>query len=161
MTAHRIELKPMTGEYAAAIAEWRYEPPYDFYDLDADPDDLAEFLDPESWGSSFAAWDGGELVGFFSFALSDGDLVIGLGLRPDLTGHGLGEAFMRAALDFATEKYSPRRFVLSVADFNHRARRLYARLGFIETRTFDQPTNGGVFPFVEMVRNAGRSRAND
>ena len=156
MTSHRIELKPMTGEYAAAIADWRYEPPYDFYDLDADPDDLAEFLDPQSWSSSFAACDGSELVGFFSFASSGGDIVVGLGLRPDLTGHGLGEAFMRAGLDFATARYSPRRFVLSVADFNHRARRLYTRLGFIETRTFDQPTNGGVFPFVEMVWDRGR-----
>jgi ribosomal-protein-alanine N-acetyltransferase len=153
MPAGAIVLKPMTSDAVSAIADWRYDPPYDFYDLDADPDDLAEFLDPETWHSRFAAFDGDDLVGFFTFNPSGDDLVIGLGLRPDRTGRGLGHSFVQAGLEFAVAHYSPTRIVLAVAEFNHRARRLYAKLGFSETRTFEQATNGGTYPFIEMVRH--------
>ena len=34
---------------------------------------------------------------------------VGIGLRPELTGHGLGESFLRAQLDYATSQWRPRR----------------------------------------------------
>ena len=48
-----IAFRPRTERDAAAIAAWRYEGPYAFYNLDKDPADLAEFLDPATpriWG---------------------------------------------------------------------------------------------------------------
>ena len=86
----------MNQEEAEAIAEWRYEPPYNFYDWPADENDLAELLDPLRRGARyFSAPDPGkELIGFFSFN-PEGDVVgVGLGLRPDLTGCGLGQPFL-------------------------------------------------------------------
>ena len=85
----------MTAEDAVETASWRYEAPYDFYDLDADPEDYAEFFDSYRWGSAlFAAHEDDELVGFFSFEASAAAMSIGLGMRPDLTGRDRGEAFV-------------------------------------------------------------------
>ncbi len=69
---------------------WRYDPPYDFYDGDGRP-----VKNPELF---FAGRDDeGALIGFYFFDLWDDALFYGLGLRPDLTGRGLGEQFVRAA----------------------------------------------------------------
>jgi ribosomal-protein-alanine N-acetyltransferase len=138
---------------ADAIVSWRYEPPYDFYDLTADIEDLDEFLDPSRWGVSlFGAYVEDDLVGYIGL-VADGDVVeIGLGLRPDWTGRGYGLEFVNAILDFARERFSPREFRLKVARFNERAIRVYERTGFSPVREFVQRTNGGEWPFVEMTR---------
>ena len=76
------------------MVSWRYDPPYDFYDGDVDP-----VLNPERF---FAVRDeSGALVGFYYFEQKDDVLEYGLGLRPELTGRGLGLEFFRAGLDFA------------------------------------------------------------
>ncbi len=72
--------------------------------MDQDAHDLAKLLDPRSWTETYYAVvnEPGELVGFFAFK-RDGDVVdLGLGLRPDLTGRGIGLPFLLAALDFAS-----------------------------------------------------------
>lgn len=152
----RIEIGPMSQEDAETIAEWSYPTPYDFYDAKADADDLRELLEPtRRRGMYFSARQPeGELVGFFQFRRSADVVDIGLGLRPDLTGRGLGSAFLDAGLAFARETFSPRRFTLSVAAFNLRAIAVYERAGFVLSRTFEHETNGGVFSFVEMERPA-------
>lgn len=81
-------------------------------------------------------------------------LDLGLGLRPDLTGQGLGPAFLAAGLAHAQAVYRPARFRLAVAAFNQRAIRLYEKAGFTRVRAFTQTTNGGHFPFLEMTMEA-------
>ena len=140
-----IEIKPASAEAHELMASWRYPPPYDFYDGDVDP-----VLNPERF---FEARDeAGEMVGFYYFEPHPPDLDYGLGLRPDLTGQGLGLEFFRAGLAFARERYRPRRVYLHVAEFNERARRVYERAGFSvvssHVRTFDR---FGEVPFLTMV----------
>jgi [ribosomal protein S18]-alanine N-acetyltransferase len=156
VTLDQLRIAPMTEQEAEEIAGWRYDPPYDFYDADADQRDLAELLDPEVRGDRyFSARDAsGELIGYFGLGFGDGIAGIGVGLRPDLTGRGLGLEFLEQGLAFATERYSPKRFRLSVAVFNKRAITVYERAGFVRTRTYDHETTGGVFRFVEMERPA-------
>ena len=157
MTAFaRVEIRPMSQEEAEEIATWHYEPPYDFYDADADHRDLAELLDAVQRSDKyFAAREAsGSLIGYFGFVEAHGVVGVGVALRPDLTGRGLGQAFLEAGLDYARERLSPDRFRLSVAAFNTRAITVYERVGFAKTRTFEHETNGGVFSFVEMERLA-------
>ncbi len=94
----------------------------------------------------------GELVGFFAF-LRDGDVVeLGLGVRPELTGQGLGQSFVFAGLDFARERFALAGFRLMVATFNQRAIRVYERAGFHQRETFLHQTNGAEHHFVRMER---------
>lgn len=145
----------MRDEEARQIAAWRYEPPYSFYDADADAGDLALLLGQESReGRYFSAFSGGALVGFFELRSDGDDVVIGLGLRPDLTGRGHGLPFVEAGMAFARERFGPSGFRLSVAIFNERAIRVYERAGFVPVRTYEHETNGGVHPFLEMRRPA-------
>ena len=85
-------VKLAIGQASAAtirdLAEWRYEPPYDFYNGDEEP-----VLNPERF---FEARDEeGDLVGFYYFEWKDDALEYGLGLRPDRTGRGQGLDFFR------------------------------------------------------------------
>ncbi|MCH8207165.1 MAG: GNAT family N-acetyltransferase [Chloroflexi bacterium] len=116
--------------------------------------DLEELLDPSNWPNRQYAvlGDESDLIGFFGFKAKDRALEVGLGLRPDLTGHGLGFGFLSAGLEFARERYGVETFCLYVATFNQRAIRVYERAGFIHGTTSPRETNGGVFDFLYMNR---------
>lgn len=145
----------MTQEEAEAIAEWRYPEPYSFYDWTADPDDLRELLDPALRGDAYwAVKDEDELVGHFSFKAKGEAVEIGLGLRPDLTGRGLGADFLAAGLEFARERFAPERFTLAVATFNERAIKVYERAGFGRDRMYMHWTAGAEWEFLAMSRPA-------
>jgi GNAT superfamily N-acetyltransferase len=94
----------MTAADAPTVAAWRYPGEYAFYDADADAGDLAELLNPAEWGRRYFAADEvppRELAGFLVVMRSGQVAELGLGLRPDLTGRGIGEAFVGACLRFA------------------------------------------------------------
>jgi ribosomal-protein-alanine N-acetyltransferase len=142
-------IRAMTAEDAEAIAAWRYPGPYAFYDWDQDPGDLAELLDPAEWGRRYFAADAeGELAGFFVFKRHETGTEVGLGLRPDLTGRGLGASFLDAGLRFGGAE----RYTLAVAAFNHRAITVYERAGFAVTRRYTHHTNGADHAFLRMER---------
>jgi ribosomal-protein-alanine N-acetyltransferase len=140
-----IRIEPASKEIHAELASWRYPPPYDFYDGDIEP-----VLNPERYYGVYDEDDG--LIGFYCFELKPPDLDYGLGLRPDLTGQGLGLEFFLTGLDFARERFKPVRVLLHVAEFNERARRVYERAGFrvvsSHVRTFER---FGEVPFLTMA----------
>jgi RimJ/RimL family protein N-acetyltransferase len=116
-------IEPATAESLEEVATWRYESPYDFYNDDGKP-----VRNPERF---FAVRDDdGRLVGSLYFEERADGVFYGLGMRPDLTGRGLGGGFVQLGLDFAHERFQGRRIILDVADFNHRARKAYERVGF-------------------------------
>lgn len=152
----------ITPGIARRIAAWRYDPPYDMYDM-AGPDDLTELLNGQ-----YAAVtdDTGEVVGFCCFGasaqvpagrpvgayedLSRSIVDVGLGMRPDLTGRGLGGAFFAFVLEELEARRPGCAARLTVAAFNRRAIRLYRGFGFRRTVTFLR----GDAPFIVMERTA-------
>jgi RimJ/RimL family protein N-acetyltransferase len=152
-----VKVTNWTEAYAREVGGWRYEPPYDFYDLASDPADEAEMRDPSraEHHRAVLADEGGLLDAFWYFDWHPDVVEVGIGLRPDLTGRGLGEAFLRAQLAYAAERWSPATFRLFVTVWNERAIRLYERLGFREvgreTRRFEL---FGEHEFLRMERPA-------
>jgi [ribosomal protein S18]-alanine N-acetyltransferase len=162
----RFTFRLMDETDARAIQSWRYEDEYAVYNAGADEDDTpSELLDRRS--PYYAARDErGELIGFFCYGTSasitgnaepgiygeDHNVLIGLGLRPDLTGKGLGLDFVNAGLAFGKEQFAPSAFGLYVMTFNQRAIRVYERAGFQPVREVIQHSPQGERPFLEMSR---------
>ncbi len=139
-----LTIEPASGLDIAAFDAYTYEPPYDFYDGRDDPAQNPERL--------FAVRDAAlGLVGFYYYDTRGSTVEVGLGLRPDLTGRGLGEAFLAGCIEFARSHFGAERIVLNVAAFNERAITVYERADFRRTgehvRTFPR---WGEVPFVEM-----------
>lgn len=147
-------IKQITQHQAEDIAyNWHYTDPYSFYDLDADEEDLNEFLDPARRGNStFAVSHNDDLLGFFTVQPVDGHTCdIGLGMRPDLTGRGAGQDFLKLVLSYVNMNFVPERITLSVATFNTRAIKVYVKAGFTTVEKYMQDTNGSSYEFIKMV----------
>jgi ribosomal-protein-alanine N-acetyltransferase len=156
--------RPMSEEDARAILQWRYEAPYSIYNPDPEnlEADIEGFLDPRYAYHSIVTAQG-ELAGYCCFGLDaqvpGGDyskdaLDVGAGLRPDLTGQGLGPGFLDAILDFAGEKFAPAAFRATVAAFNRRALRTWEKLGFQPVHTFTSRVHPDGLRFVVLLREA-------
>src|SRR6266446_6836520 len=154
---------PMNEADAHTIKTWRYEGPYAVYNIDNDPNSLAELLDQRSPYYAVRN-EQGELIGFFVFGTSaqvgnvgiphlyseNNTITIGLGMRPDLTGKGLGLAFVQAGLDFAREQFKPDYFRLYVMTYNERAIWVYERAGFERVGIYVQRHAESDRDFLEM-----------
>ena len=133
-----LEIIKMTPEYASLISTWKYEGIYSFYDGNADS--IADYMD----GTHYVCINvTGDIIGYYCFGqeariptieeyvYNDDFLDVGLGLRPDLCGAGLGLSFFNKGIEFACKAYNTNNFRLSVAVFNERAIKVYQRAGFI------------------------------
>ncbi|MED1952677.1 GNAT family N-acetyltransferase [Brevibacillus centrosporus] len=149
-----MKLTVMKLPDAIEIVSWKYPEPYSFYNFEDTQELMDELLD----GTYFSVRDSrNQLIGFFCFGknaqvpagfaagLYVGENVcdIGLGMKPELTGLGLGAAFMKRGMEFAVKHYAPSQLRLSVAAFNKRAIRLYEKMGFQEVGSF--PSKETVF----------------
>jgi ribosomal-protein-alanine N-acetyltransferase len=138
-----------------AMLAWRYPAPYDRYDLDADPSDIDEMragVGGDRWHAVDDA-DSGELVAFFEFVNIGDEVEIGLGLRPDLTGIGLGPPLLEGGIAFARDRWQPRRFALDVQPWNERAIRAYEKAGFERGTIYTRAFHGGLErEFLRMSR---------
>ena len=153
----------MTETCARIALSWRYEPPFDFYNHDtAQLDNLIRnsFLNPAYHYFSVLN-EKDSLVAFRCFGedarvpggnYTANALDMGGGLRPDLTGHGLGPQIMRMAMDFAKVEFSPRAFRATIAEFNLRAQRACEKVGYVFAQRFIATHNA--VPFVIMIRSA-------
>ena len=138
----------MTDEFAADIATWRYDEPYATYSLTgADP---AFFIDPSN-GYVALVNDAEELIGYRCFGPDgrvpgydyDGSaLDTGGGLRPVLTGQGLGRQVIETGLAYGQKRFAPVAFRVTVASFNARAQRVITSLGFRHLARFNATTDG-------------------
>jgi len=143
-----MEIVAMTPAYAAELTAWRYPEPYQGYDLAGS--DPAYFTDPAN-GFHALVDEAGTLLGFRSFGpdgrvpggdYDDSALDTGGGLRPDLTGRGLGREAIAVGLAYGREQLRPAAFRVTVAAFNTRARRVVEQLGFVRQSAFHATTDG-------------------
>ena len=145
----------MTEAEAEEVISWRYPGEYAFYDMERDVEDMAELRAPHVREAKyFSVLQDSELIGFFEFEVEGEVVEFGLGLRPELTGQGLGGSFLDAGMAFAWERLRPQRFRLRVAEFNKRAIAVYERAGFVIDRRYVHDFYGTPYDFLEMSRPA-------
>jgi RimJ/RimL family protein N-acetyltransferase len=154
-----LKFTPIDEASALEILSWRYEAPYDIYNLTETKDALAYALNPKN--CFYVLKDDSEgVIGFCSFGLDGqvpgGDytpdaLDIGMGIRPDLTGRGHGQRFVSQVLDFARCEFNPDRFRVTIAAFNQRAQRVWSKVGFHPIGRFTHEASGR--EFIVLVLN--------
>jgi [ribosomal protein S18]-alanine N-acetyltransferase len=155
--------KPFTEETARAILRWQYEGAYTVYNADVDDAQKIEegvnsLLDPVhayySVHSRSGQHEAGELIGFRCFGAdarvpggdySEDAIDTGGGLRPDLTGRGLGLGLLQAGLEFGQMLYHPPAFRVTIAAFNLRAQKVCERVGFTPVQRFLHPSESAEF----------------
>lgn len=155
----QFHFRPLQGNDVHAISTWRYDGLYARYNgtsLDLQPYMQLRWL--YKWlGYEWLAVEDEQrfLVGYFQYSKhAQRTVEIGLALRPDLTGRGYGLAFVEAGLAFGKRRYAAKSFLLTVADFNLRALKVYTRAGFQMVKTFPKQTAQGPVLFHEMKRDA-------
>lgn len=150
-----FSFQQMNQQEAEEIANnWKYNGIYSFYDASADEEDYLEFLDPSKRGNNyFSCYVQKSLVAFYSVEVREGNIAeLGLGMKPEYTGKGLGLSYINAILAHVTSLYSINDFALSVATFNQRAINVYRAAGFSDVGVFTQSTNGSEFEFLKMEK---------
>jgi len=152
--------QPMDEASARTVSEWRYDAPYEIYNLGSDDveKEIQSLLDPQNAYHSITD-EHGDLVAYCCFGpdgqVPGGDysaaaLDIGLSVRPNLTGQGYGLMYINAVLDFARRTFSPTAFRVTVAEFNQRAQRVWQKAGFRPLQAFQRSGDG--LPFVILAR---------
>jgi ribosomal-protein-alanine N-acetyltransferase len=156
----RFSFRPLGLRDALAASRWRYPGEYAMYNLD-----LASLLVATLLRGVFGALagvsyyavatDDDPLVGVFSLTHRGDDVEIGVGLRPDLNGRGLGLPYLLDGLALARKRYHPHTFSLHVATFNRRAIAVYERAGFLSGATTPFTFKGKQYEELGMSRSAG------
>ncbi|KMM38060.1 GNAT family N-acetyltransferase [Guptibacillus hwajinpoensis] len=151
--------KIMNQNEVEKVISWKYEGVYAFYDMEADMEDLREFREFAADNRNYwSVYEKEMLVGFFSYHDQDLNQVeIGLGMNPEMVGQGYGLSFLEAGIEKAIDLYQPSSLSMSVAEFNKRAIKVYQKAGFIKENTFVQRTNGGMYPFVSMIKELNQT----
>ena len=153
-----FKIRNMNEEAAIDILNWRYDPPYDFYNNELNSDSMKEMLE-DSY--SFVLDQNDSLVGFFCIggsaqvpvgrqfgAYSEALADIGIGMKPELTGKGYGAIFFSFVLEHVQDIFKGVPIRLTVAKFNQRAIHLYEKFGFVQRAEFNKDTTA----FITMVK---------
>ena len=153
----RLAVRPsLTDAEARVVSGWQYVGQYWIYD--GDPRGVDRLLDPRNRYHAVSDDEQEELIGFCcfgpdarvpGFAYDEDALDVGAGLKPDLTGRGLGGRLAETTLAFAAAEFSPTRYRVTVARFNQRALTMARRYGFHVQASFHPPAD---LEFAVMIK---------
>ena len=155
-----FQIVPMFLSAAEEISGWQYPGEYAIYSFEESEEVISELT-----GGEYVAclMEDQRLAGYFCYGASARvpavesnayeaeALDMGLGLRPDLCGAGLGMAFMGCGMAYARERLGAKRLRLTVACFNKRAMRLYEKMGFVVEKEVKHSRSGMDFYVMEWV----------
>ncbi|WP_441912796.1 GNAT family N-acetyltransferase [Paenibacillus sp. MCAF9] len=154
---------PLETVHAQQLCGWRYEAPFDVYNWptwEQMKKDEIEFGDPVLRAAQYIAVLDAQsaLIGFAQFFPLTGVTRLGLGLRPDLCGKGLGLAFTRLIVAEAIRRTPQNEIDLEVLTWNTRAMRVYEQAGFHITDTYARSTPTGFAECHCMVYEPAAAR---
>lgn len=141
---------PLTIRRAAAtdirdFSQWRYDVPYDVYDIDLEPQEAGDYFLQEDVRCHVLI-ERDSLIGYCTFGqdaqvpggvYSDGLLDIGLGMKPDRTNLGQGHRYAAAVTKYALGHFVADGLRVTIAEGNRRAIKVWAGAGFKEISRFE------------------------
>jgi RimJ/RimL family protein N-acetyltransferase len=156
----QISYRPAEKKHAREFVNWQYEPPYDVYNCP--PEEIGDAvqynIDPKN--NVYSMFNESDiLIGYCSYGrdaqvpggdYSEEALDIGLMIKPELTGQGLGTAFAEEIVRNGVNKYDPKKLRVTIAIFNKRAIRTWEKNGFKQTQFFKR--SGDEMEFVIMTK---------
>jgi RimJ/RimL family protein N-acetyltransferase len=151
-----FHISPMTEQDARLICDWRYPPPYDCYRWPPWPQmqrEKREFADPDIRADQYLSIReaDGTLAAYVQLFPLDRAVRIGLGLRPDLCGHGFGGEVIRLAITEARRRRPRAEIDLEVETWNQRAIRAYQKAGFVMQDQYERRAEHGIVHVLCMV----------
>ncbi|BCB04045.1 GNAT family N-acetyltransferase [Bacillus sp. KH172YL63] len=154
----QLKLRRRTEEDISAFLTWKYDGMYAFYDNDSQTEKIQGLKQSVHAVRAFSVEDErGNLIGNCEFydVEEDGNtiLVMGVQMKPSLTGKGYGSTFVKSIIDQGKEMLKFTHLELAVADFNKRAIRTYEKEGFRKRGQFENTIRGRDYTFVIMEKD--------
>lgn len=133
------------------ILHWHFDGVYSIYNNDIEKGKVYNIIRLADSDDAFFVYnESSELVGNCEFYRYNNKLCVGLQMKPEMTGEGLGTEFVKAIIDFGKEKYNISGLNLYVAKFNKRAIRVYEKVGFRITEQLILKLRGKDYGFIGM-----------
>jgi len=156
-----ISYRPAEKKHAREFVNWRYEPPYDVYNCPPEEIGDAALYNIDPTNNVYAMLDQNEeLIGYCSYGrdaqvpggnYNEEALDIGLMIKPELTGQGMGVVFAKEVIRNGVNNYEPKKLRVTIAAFNKRAMRVWEKNGFEQNQTFERSENR--MEFVIMTKD--------
>lgn len=151
-------IRKRTNEDINEFITWTYEGIYSFYDNNIQPDKIDSLTQSIHSDRAFSVIDGeGNLAGnceFYNVQEDENEiLVVGLQMKPSLTGQGHGSEFSKAIIEQGRQLFNYDHLELAVAEFNKRAIRTYEKGGFVKRGEFEDTIRGNSYNFIIMTKD--------
>lgn len=156
---NHLKLEPLTEEGAKETCKWQYNPPYEVYSSWSWEKMLKEnepMTDSELREKDYLGLYDEEknILGFVVFSNpKKGVTRLGLGLKPELCGIGLGERFVELIIEESKLRNPSNIIDLEVLSWNKRAYKVYENVGFKKVDTYKRQTPTGESEFNRMEYN--------
>lgn len=150
-----FKLEYLDENYAKQICSWKYNDEYSVYNY---PE--WESISKQNWAITVEEKRKNEFVavinkcfglcGYIRFNNNYNYVLVGLGLKPDLCGQGLGYKLMDILKSESRRRYNNKTIILEVRSFNKRAINCYKKSGFKVLDIYKKDTLLGYDEFVKM-----------
>ncbi len=158
MEYEKIVKDSMKEKYARQIVEWKYEGNYAEYNLPS-YDECVEKkygITREEKKDNYIVYVlDGEVIFYSNMKqMDDKKIYIGVGLKPEYCGKGIGNYFLVDSVEAIKSKYPGSKLFLEVRSWNIRAIKSYEKLGFkITQNVISKDRFGNDTEFTEMEYN--------
>ncbi|MBI9010581.1 MAG: GNAT family N-acetyltransferase [Clostridiales bacterium] len=150
-----IELKRMTENEAINICDWQYEGEFKVYNFpkwdEAVEKGYGITKDNKRNLEFLSIYSGSQLIGYGRISLNNNQIVLGIGIKPELCSKGYGNKAFKLLIEKARTKSSKENIVLLVRSFNERAIKCYKNNNFIIINKFQYEMHGESVSFTKML----------
>ncbi len=134
------------------ISSWKYDGDYAIYNNASYEEQLSKhsgFGNPSNNYYSF--YDGASLVGYINLIKKGTEVLLGVGVHPNMCNKGYGQEIVKVACELSKSLFPDNPVYMEVRTWNARAIRCYEKSGFhVDGEPYDKVTPIGKGLFYRM-----------